>query len=146
MSESFQKELDAIKSSAPTSVRADPTSLLYGVVFVGLGLWLVDLGDSAMGSAMIVVGALGVVAGGATFVSKSPKVKLLQAADGVLMALLLLGMSAQGGGTELMDNPLVGIGFAAFMLWAAYDDFKEYGQLSEALNEKLRLQAESKGE
>jgi hypothetical protein len=130
MSDSLKKELEAIKADTPTSVKADPVSLLYGGIFVALGVWLMDLGSEGFGLVMILVGAIGVLAGGATFVWKSPKVKVLQAIDSFLMALLFLGFMTQDGGDGIFENPLVCLGVAAFMGWSGFDDLKEYWNLS----------------
>jgi len=98
-------------------------------IFVGLGGWLMSLGSGGFGFMMIVVGAVGVLAGGATFVWKSPKVKLLQAVDDFLMAALFLLFLTQDGG-DIFGNPLICIGIAAFMVWSGFDALKEYNSLS----------------
>lgn len=136
MNDAFKKELDTIKAETPTSVKADPGSLLYGIIFIGLGGLLLSFGSTGFGLLMIVVGGIGVVAGAATFFSKSPKVKVIQAIDSFLMALVLLGFALQGEGGDFLDNPLIGLGLAAFMVWAGFDDLKEYRQLSAARNER----------
>jgi len=133
MKDSFKKELDAIKAEAPTSVKADLGSLLYGGIFIALGVWLLDLGVPVFGLLMIIVGGSGVLAGGATFVLKSPKVKVVQAVHSFLMALVLLGFAMRG---DFFLLPLAG-----FMVWAGYDDLKEYRQLSGAEKERTRLKS-----
>jgi len=139
MNDSFKQELDAIKMDTPTSVKADPGSLLYGFIFIAIGVWLLDLGGSAIGLSMILVGSIGVLAGAATFVSESPKVKLIQAIDGILMALLLLAFVTR----DSFNSPLVGLGLAGFMVWTGYDDLKEYRQLSNATKERERLESKT---
>jgi ABC-type microcin C transport system permease subunit YejB len=146
MNDSFKEELEKIKAEAPTKVKADPGSLLYGIIFVALGGFLFSLGATGIGAAMVLVGAVGVIAGLATFVWKSPKVKIIQAIDSFLMAILLavLAMTGGGGG-DFFDNPLIGFGLAAFMLWAGYDDLKEYRQLSAVEAERSRIHSPQSG-
>lgn len=131
MNDTFKNELDKIKAETPTKIKADPGSLLYGIIFIALGGFLFSLGAVGLGAVMILVGIIGVVAGAATFVWKSPKVKVIQAVDSFLMAILLVVLALSGGGGgDFFDNPLIGLGLAAFMLWAGYDDLKEYRQLA----------------
>jgi hypothetical protein len=141
MDDSFKKELDTIKAETPVSVRADPASLLYGIIFIVLGVLLLSFGGSALGLLMIVIGAVGVAAGAATFVSKSPKVKIVQAIDSFLMAILLLVLAMQGGG-GFLGNPLIGIALAGFMVWTGYADMKEYRQLRRAEMDRAGLKSE----
>ena len=45
--------------------------------------------------------------------------------------MLFLFFTASGpGGGDFLDNPLVNLGLAAFLVWAGADDLKEYGTLS----------------
>jgi hypothetical protein len=130
MDDSFKKELEAIKAEAPTRVKADPVSLFFGIIFVVLGFWMLDLGSKGFGWTMILVGGIGILAGGATFVWKSPRVKVFQAIDSFMMALLFLVFMTQDVGGGILENPLVCLGIAAFMVWSGLDDLKEYRSLS----------------
>lgn len=138
MTDNFKTELDAIRAETPLKVRADPGGLLYGAMFVALGVWLLDLGAEGFGAVLILVGAIGVIAGVATFVSDSPGVKIVQAGDSFLMALVLGGLALSGADSAPFENPLIAFGMAAFMLWAGYDDLREYTQLREALAERAK--------
>ena len=129
MEDSFQKKLDNIKNEAPTTVKADPIALVYGAVFIGLGAWLIDLGNDGFGILMIIVGIVGILAGGLTFIWKSPKVKIIQAVDSFLIAIILLAFVAGGDGEGIFKNPLLVVALSAFMIWAGYDDLKEYWTL-----------------
>jgi hypothetical protein len=139
MSDSFKKELDEIRAETPISVKADPISLVYGFIFVALGIWLTDLGSEGFGLLMILVGVIGVLAGGATFVWKSPKVKMLQAMDNFLMALLFLAFMTQDG-DGIFSNPIVCLGIAAYMAWAGFGSIKEYISLSKLEAERMPRQ------
>jgi hypothetical protein len=140
MDDSFEKEVKAIKAETPISVKADPVSLLYGIVFVVLGGLLLNLGSVGFGLLLIVVGGIGVLAGGATFVWKSPTVKVLQAVDSFLIALLFLGFMKQGG-DGVFKNPVIALAIAAFMAWVGFSDLKEYRNLR-----KLAAERDSKQE
>ncbi len=119
-------ELNAIKSQIPVSVKFDLVALVYGCVFIGLGVFLINLRQQGMGVAMIVVGALGVLAGLATLFWKSPKVKIIQAVDSLLIAVLLFIFSASGD----LDSPIIYVGLGVWMLWQTYDNFREYLMLT----------------
>ena len=116
--DSLKQELEEIKAETPIAVKADPISLLYGIIFVALGAWLVSLGGSALGFIMILVGVVGVIAGIATFVWKSPKVKLIQAIDGFAIALVLFGFAIQGEGEGIGE----GLGDMKVILAKIYKD------------------------
>jgi len=131
MNDSLQKELDSVKSETPTAVGRDFPAIVYGGLFTFLGYWLTDVGATGFGVAMIALGLFGAATGLATFVSASPKVKVFQAIDNFALAVLFLFFTASGpGGGDFLDNPLVNLGLAAFLVWAGADDLKEYGTLS----------------
>lgn len=126
MDDSFKKELDSIKAQTPISVKADPMFLVYGIVFIILGVWMIDAGAGVFGRALIVVGLIGVLGGAATFFWKSPKVKLIQAVDSFAIALLLSGLAIQGASR---DSPVMNLALSGFMVWVGFSDLKEYRRL-----------------
>jgi hypothetical protein len=140
MNETFKDELESIKAETPTSVKADPASLLYGIIFVALGALLLALENVGFGLLFILVGGIGVAAGVATFVWKSPRVKVLQAVDSFLVALLFLAFMAAGG-HGILQNPLVCLAIAAFMTWSGFGDLREYRRLKKVDAERAAKQA-----
>jgi fatty acid desaturase len=131
MDDSFKKGLEAIKAETPVSVKADPISLLYGIVFVVLGVWLFGLDSVVFGLLAIVVGLIGILGGAATFFWRSPKVKIIQAVDSFAIALLLLVFMIWGSGGDFFDSPLPSLALGGFMVWVGFSDLKEYRRLRE---------------
>jgi hypothetical protein len=129
MNDSFKKELEDIKAATPTSVKSDPFSLLYGILFIVMGFVLISVDKKGFGILMILVGGIGVLAGGASFVWKSPKVKLFQAADSFVMALLFLLFLTMDRREGIIKSPIVCLGIAAFLAWVGYGNLKEYSTL-----------------
>lgn len=136
MDDSFKKEIDNIKAETPLKVSADPISIVYGLIFIGIGYWLTDLG-SPFGPFMLIVGVVGAVAGILTFTWNSPKVKIIQAIDSFLVALLFLAFLADD---HAFENPIIALAVAAFMVWAGYGDLKEYFKLNKAFQQKQQQQ------
>jgi len=139
MEDSFRREFDEIKAQIPTTVKDDPQSLLYGGLFVFLGVWLVNLEARGLGIVMISVGVIGTLTGVATFVWKSPKVKVIQAINSFLALLLLVPLTTRDRHGAIIGNPLVFLGLAGLMVWSGIHDISEYSRLRKIENERSQV-------
>jgi len=134
MNDSFKKGLDSIKAETPVSVKADPVFLLYGIIFVVLGFWMIDAGRTILGLFTIIVGLIGALGGCATFFWKSPKVKLIQAVDSFALAVLLAWFAIQDS-----DSLLLNFAMAGFMVWVGFGELKEYRRLKQIEQKRINI-------
>lgn len=109
--------------------------LLLGIVFLGLGLLKGNL-------LALVVGVSAAAAGGAGYVSKSPKIKLLEGIAWMLMAVMFGLFAAQMdyNVTSLFFNPLAHTVFAVVALALGVNEFREYANPPEEAGDKATEQ------
>ena len=129
--ESLASTIGSIKAEIPKSAGPDIFALVFGIVFVVMGVWLVDLGGTIFGPLFVIVGGVSVLTGCATIVWKSAKVKLVQAVNSFAMTCFLVGMQIRGGQKQgLFSSPLLFLGLVAGLGWLIFSYLQDYSRLS----------------
>lgn len=128
MGDSFKDRLDAIRSEIPISAKTgDFMALAWGAVYLILGFFL----ETEIGIFTVIVGVVGMATGSATFVWKSPKVKLIQAVNSFLISILLFLFAIR----NIDHNPWLVFTGAIIMVWVSLDKVKEYRNLCQLQQE-----------
>lgn len=136
MNDSYKEGLESIKSEIPTSAKTDTIDLLYGIIFIALGIFMLYVGGTVLGFLLIVVGLVAVVTVVVSFFWKSPKVKVIQAIYCFLMALLFLVLAMLDLDRNFLNSRFVLLAITGYMAWVGFVHLKEYRKLSDIDRER----------
>ncbi len=99
---------------------------VFGLGILLSGVFLI-IHDTVVGCLLIALGIASIIVCIVSFVSKSPKIKLINAIDEFLLALVLFGFAAFGWGNINVSYPWYNYVLAVLMvflgLWNLYDYF-----------------------
>ncbi len=140
--ESLKRDQIEFAAGKTKLIKGDFYTLLYGVIFIVLGVVLLQAEEMFFGYIMSILGVVGLIAGAASFVFKSPYVKLLEAADTFMLAVVLVAFGLTGTKMDLFEldiPPYLLYLAAAFFIWSAYDDIKEFLRINNKIQKVRKI-------
>jgi hypothetical protein len=140
--DSLKRDQNDFAKGKTKLIKGNLYTLLYGVIFIVLGVFLLQAEEMLFGYLMSILGVVGLIAGAASFVFKSPHVKLLEAADTFMLAVVLVAFGLTGTKMDLFEvdiPPYLLYLAAAFFVWSAYDDIREFLRINIKIQKVRKL-------